>query len=131
MKLKENPREWRKFTAVMMVLFGLGGIGLRRRDILSSTGLWIWFGCVPVVLLLSWVRPRWFRGFYRGGMTVSHALGRVMGGVLLTVMFFLVLTPLGLWLRLLGKDLLGLKRRPERATYWEETKTNRHFDRQF
>jgi len=32
-----------------------------------------------VVLLLALIQPRWFRGFYRGGMTVSFHIGQVIG----------------------------------------------------
>jgi hypothetical protein len=54
-----------------------------------------------------------------------------MGKVLLTIFFLLVVTPLGLLLRLLGKDLLRLKRRRDVATHWQPAKSNHQFDRQF
>jgi len=125
LKLKDNPKEWLKFTAV---------IGL-----LVSILAFILYGPVfPTVLAIAVfaliacaVRPRWFRGFYRGGMTVSFHIGQVMGKILLTILFLLVVTPMGLLLRLLGKDLLQLKRPPSASSYWRAAKTSNQFDRMF
>jgi hypothetical protein len=131
LKLKEEPAEWLKFTAVMALMLALvAGLLFRRKVITREV-----FGGVIVVLLLAplvcWIRPGWFRGFYRGGMTVSFQFGQAMGQVLLAIFFLLVVTPLGLLLRLMGKDLLRLKRRRDAITYWEPAKPNNQFDRQF
>jgi hypothetical protein len=64
-------------------------------------------------------------------MTVSFNIGQVIGKVLLTLLFFLLVTPMGLLLRLLGKDLLRLKKTPDQATYWHRAKSSREFDRMF
>jgi hypothetical protein len=131
LKLKEEPAEWLKFTAVMALMLALvAGLLLRRKLIAREV-----FGGVVVVLLLAllagWIRPRLVRGLYRGGMTVSFHFGQVMGKVLLTILFLVVVTPLGLLLRLMGKDLLRLKRRRDVTTYWQPAKSNKQFDRQF
>jgi hypothetical protein len=131
LRLSEKPLEWIKFTAVIGVALN-GVLGL----------LW-WKGALPVAVSLvaagvavlavitAAVRPVWFRGFYRGGMNVSFQIGQVMGKVLLTVFFFALVTPMGLVLRLLGKDLLQLKRKPDQTTYWRKAKGSRKFDRMF
>ena len=130
LKLKDDPKEWLKFTAVMAVLTGVVSLLLFRRNVLTTNAL-TFIGAVLVVALLAcWARPGWFRGFYRAGMTATFRIGQVMGWVWLTLFFLFVLTPLGLLLRLLGKDLLALKRR-NAPTYWRTTRTNNQFDRQF
>lgn len=130
LKLKEDPREWLKFTAVMALVAGLIVVVLLRRHVLSaraSLGIGIALGASVIV---CWRRPQWFRGFYRGGMAASFRLGQILGWVWLTLFFLFVLTPLGVALRICGKDLLGL-RRPNTGTYWNPSKTNERFDRQF
>lgn len=131
LRLKEQPIEWIKFTAVMGVVLNLV--------------LWIswWKNLVPLAfplaglciallaLVTALIHPYWFRGFYRGGMTVSFHIGQVIGKVMLTLFFFLMVTPMGLLLRLLGKDLLHIKRHPGQATYWHAAKNSREFDRMF
>lgn len=131
LRLKENPREWQKFVAVI-------GVALN----LLIWLLW-WRGRVPLAfgivsgsaaiaaLVAALIQPRWFRGFYRGGMTVSFQIGQMIGRVLLTIFFFLLVTPLGLLLRCMGKDLLQLKRDSRAESWWQPAKNNREFDRMF
>lgn len=131
LRLKENPREWQKFVAVM--------------GIAANLVAWLswWRGKVPlpvpvtvaslalVALLAALIQPRWFRGFYRGGMTISFHIGQVIGKVMLTIFFFVVVTPLGLVLRLFGKDLLEMKHNSSDKSWWRAAKNSRDFDRMF
>ena len=125
LKLKENPREWLKFTAVMAVMVSALSFLLYR------PALPLALGASLVAVLVCAARPRWFRGFYRAGMTVSFHIGQVIGRIMLTLLFLLVVTPMGLLLRLFGKDLLQLKRPAGASTYWRQAKTANQFDRMF
>jgi len=63
----------------------------------------------------------------------TSIIGYVVSNVMLTLMFFLVITPLGIVLKLTGKDLLQ-QRRQNRTTQWtpvKETKTEDSYYRQF
>ena len=131
LRLKEKPIEWIKFTAVI-------GVAV-------NAVLWLlWHkGALPIAIpiaaaiiailfvIAAIIRPYSFRGFYRGGMTVSFQIGQVIGKILLTLFFFLFVTPLGLLLRLLGKDLLLTKKIPDEKTYWHPAKNSCEFDRMF
>jgi F0F1-type ATP synthase assembly protein I len=130
-KLKENPKDWLKFTtAVALVLMLVVG-GMARRGVLSRSAMWGFLAALLVTLLLCLLKPRLCRGFYRVGMTVSFYIGQVIGRILLTLIFLLVVTPLGILLRLCGKDLLRLKRDPTAKTYWEPVKQTHNLDREF
>lgn len=66
-------------------------------------------------------------------MGVAFVLGNIMSRVLLTLIYFLVFTPIGLFRRLLGKDPLSLSR-PEGSSYWRNIDggSERHgYERQF
>jgi hypothetical protein len=131
LRLKEEPIEWIKFTAVLGLALNLVTWMLWWRGTLPL-GLPVFAAASAVVALVTAViRPRWFRGFYRGGMTVSFHLGQVIGRVLLTLVFLLLVTPLGLLLRLMGKDLLELRRRPGEGSGWHPARNHRDFDRMF
>jgi len=130
-KLKENPKEWWKFTAVMALALAIVSALLQRRKVISREMLFGVIGLLALALLCCALRPKWFRGFYRAGMTISFHVGQVIGGVLLTIFFLVVLTPIGLGLRLLGKDLLRLKRPPGAQTYWLPARPTHQFDRHF
>lgn len=64
-------------------------------------------------------------------MTGSFHLGQFMGKALLIILFVTLLTPIALMLRIARKDLLGLRRRPDAASYWAPAKSTRHFDRMY
>ncbi len=130
-KLKEDPREWRKFAWAALAALTIVAALLWRRGTLSAVGFGAVAGLAALLALGVALRPRPARPFYRAGMTVGFYLGQVIGRVLLAGVFLLVLTPLGLILRLAGKDLLRLRRDPRRASYWEPARFTSHFDRQF
>jgi len=131
LRLKENPIEWIKFTAVIGVAVNAVLWLLWRRGALPIA-VPVAAGAIAVLLVIAAViRPYSFRGFYRGGMTVSFHIGQTIGKVLLVVFFFLFVTPTGLLLRLFGKDLLRIKRTPGKKTYWHPAKNSHEFDRMF
>ena len=125
LKLKENPKEWLKFTAVMALLVSVLAFFIYRSAFPVALGISL------MAVVICAIRPRWFRGFYRGGMSVSFHIGQVMGRILLTIFFLIVVTPMGWLLRLFGTDLLQLKRPAGANTYWRQAKTSNEFDRMF
>ena len=126
LKLKENPIEWLKFTAVIGTMTGLlWTLGWWKQ----MHGLSLWYGWVPGIVLtfLCAVFPSWFRGFYRTGTTAFFHLGQFMGTILLTLFFIFIMTPMGFVLRLSGNDLLELKPDRTASSYWKEPrKTGGH-----
>ena len=110
LKLKEDPGEWQKYLlAMVFIIDAILGIMLARGRCSAA----IFRGIQPALALglaAGLGRPRWFRGLYRVGMTGNYYVGKVIGRVMLTVFFFVIITPLGLLLRLTGKDLLKLRR---------------------
>jgi hypothetical protein len=57
-------------------------------------------------------------------MALSRALSVVMTYVILTLMFFLVITPIGLALRLVRKDLLQMRLDRKKVSYWVAVDTD-------
>src|SRR3989442_12895606 len=101
LKLKEDPREWLKFAAVLVVVLGAVALGSWNKHVISErvlTGILVTLGLALVAVLF---RPVLARPGYRAGMTISFYLGQIVGRVLLTIFFLCVLTPVGLLLRLL------------------------------
>ncbi len=60
---------------------------------------------------------RFFLRVYRCWVVFARAVAYVNTRVILGVLFFAVLTPVGLLCRLMGKDILGLKRGSS-SSYW-------------
>jgi carbamoyltransferase len=70
-------------------------------------------------LAASIFRPSWLRFIYGPWMSVARILGTITSGILLTLVFFLVLTPLGLLQRLFGKRPLDLRFKGGATSYWQ------------
>lgn len=121
----------RRFGLVLGGVFVLLGALLAFRTSRLSGGLLGGFGAALV--LLAAVAPPLLGPLHRGWMAFARLLGRVNTAVFLSVVFFLVLTPLGLAFRLSGRDELSRRRR--RGTGWvpypERSRDPRHFEKMF
>lgn len=131
LRLKEDPREWRKFGLGSALVLALATGLLAWRGTLAAPVAGGVLAGLALAAGLAVVRPAGFRGPYRLGMRVSDRLGRIVAPVLLGLIFFLVLTPLGLLLRLLGKDLLRLRRDPGATTWWQPAAGSRDLTKMF
>jgi hypothetical protein len=131
LKLKEDPKEWRKAT--MLSALGLAVLSsvLRWRHILPVAGWATALVLLAGVVAGAWLWPHKFRGYYRVSSRMGFCVSQFIGHVVLGILFLLVLTPLGLALRLAGKDLLRLKRPGNPATYWNTAKESGPLDRLF
>jgi hypothetical protein len=69
------------------------------------------------IAMTAAVRPGWLEPLKRGWFRLGHVLGMVVSPIVLGVVFFLLLTPLAVALRIAGRDTLRL-RRCAAATYW-------------
>ena len=54
----------------------------------------------------------------RGWRWISLQLARLVNPFVMSIVFFAVLTPIGIVMRLAGKDPLGLRYEPEKPSYW-------------
>jgi hypothetical protein len=131
LRLKEDPREWRK--SVWLLALGLAVLSsiLRWRRVISAPA---WLEIVSALALISaaaGIVPRAFRGYYRVSMRAGYALSQAVARVVLVFLFVLVITPLALVFRLLGKDPLRLRRSKEAATYWEPAREKAPLDTMF
>lgn len=69
-------------------------------------------------VLLSLLMPGVLGPFNKVWTGLGLALHKITSPILLGVIFFLVITPLGLLMRLLHKDILKLKMDRAAASYW-------------
>ena len=81
---------------------------------------WILVAIAVILLLLALVKPLWLNPLRLVWDKIGHVLGIINTYILLTLFYFVILTPLSLIMRLFGKDILKLKRN-KNNTYWEST----------
>ena len=86
---------------------------------------------LAVVAVCAVLQPRWFRGWYRLSLRLGFYSSQFIGRCVLLLFFIFIITPLGLVLRLAGKDPLQLKRPRDAKTYWHQAKDCSPLDRLF
>lgn len=75
-------------------------------------------GVALAFLALSLVYPALLAPLNRLWLKFGALLHSITSPIILGVMFYLVITPIGLLMRLTGKDLLRLKFDPDSPSYW-------------
>jgi hypothetical protein len=114
-ELKRGPSELRRFGLLVGTVFATLGLLWLARG--KPHPMWLLAPGVVLVLAGALV-PRSLRAIYLVWMAAALALGFIVSHVLLTLFFFLVITPVGLVARLFGKDFLRLRIDRRTATYW-------------
>ena len=116
-KLDTSSKEIRKFTLVIAIALGvIGSIVYYKSGNFDVVG-WLW-GIALLLLILGFILPSILRPIYRLWMLLAYFIGGVVCRVILTVLFYVVLTPTGLVLKLFGKDVLDKKFDKRRGSYW-------------
>jgi len=91
---------------------------------------WPWFWGLGILLgLWGLLWPAGLRPVYFGWMSLAVVLGYFVSRVILTVVYYLVMTPTGLIMRFLGKDLLDRKLK-DRDSYWQRRPQQEYNPRQ-
>jgi ABC-type uncharacterized transport system permease subunit len=131
-KLNRDPssKDLRWFGLLFALFLGLAGFLSWRKTGMHGTAPAFWIAG-SVVPLLYYAIPPLRRPIYVGWMYLMYPVGTVVSYLVLAAAYFLVFTPVGLILRLSGKDLLLLRREPKAVSYWSERRTGHDPQRYF
>jgi hypothetical protein len=84
-----------------------------------SGRLWPWTGGLAGLFLAAGLlRPSVLNPLNRVWLKFGLLLHRVVNPVVMALLFYGTVLPTGLVMRMLGKDLLRLKRQPDADSYW-------------
>ena len=72
--------------------------------------------------VLLWLIPQIALPFYRVCYAFGCTMGFIIGNTLLSLFYFLVVTPIGILRRTLGKPAIIKSPTSDRSTYWEDVK---------
>jgi hypothetical protein len=115
------------------ILFAIAGNG----EMLGLSAFTIMAGCAAIGLLgalVVWALPRAGRVLYDGWIEGASPIGWTVTHLVLAAVYYLVLTPIGLLMRLAGRDPMRRTIDPNAATYWIERKNpieSKRYFRQF
>lgn len=107
--------ELRKFgITVGIALLVLAGVLY-----LKHHAIYVWFATVGAALLvLGLAVPIILKPVYRVWMAFAFALGWFNTRLILGIIFYLIFTPVGLIMRLFGRDALRLRLQRDAESYW-------------
>jgi hypothetical protein len=114
-----NPtrRELRQFSIALIVAAGVVGgllwwkLGPNR----ISTALWV---AGPTLGVLGLIVPTVMRPVFIGLSLVAFPIGYVVGFLALALVYYLLVTPIGLVFRLMGRDPMHRRFDRSAPTYW-------------
>jgi hypothetical protein len=115
--VKTDAGHLRKFGLTMGVALAIFGGLFFWRDHTAAPYL---FMIAAAFLLLAALAPKALKPIQTVWMTLATVLGWVMTRVLLSIVFFIGITPIAFIARVVGKRFLDLKYEPDRESYWEK-----------
>ena len=118
----------RNFGIVFSIVFLIIAIW----PILNQNEIRIWSIIISLIfLILGLINSKFLSPLNRAWFKFGLVLGGVIAPIVMGIVFFLVVTPTGLIMKALGKDILGLKRN-KNNTYWlEKDNSNNNLKNQF
>ena len=106
----------RSFGLVFSIVFLIIAI----YPLINSEGLRVWSLIIAIIfLVLGLINSKILTPLNKLWFKFGILLGKILSPVIMAVIFFLVVTPIGLFMRMIGKDLLNLKFNKNKS-YWIE-----------
>ena len=130
--IKTGKKAIREFGILIgIILFIISGVLFYKEK--ESFEIFIWLSVVIVSLGL--MLPIILKPFYLIWMTFAIILGWFMTRLILSILFYVIISPIGLFLRLFGKDILGLHYDRSMQSYWNYRDSvegnNQYYEKQF
>src|SRR5262245_61246948 len=112
-----TDRALQRFGLCATVLCGVLAVhqGLVRGNVAAE---WLWVTLAAAFGIAGVVRPRGLYPVYAIVIAITVPLGLLIANVILALIFYLVLTPIALFFRIRGRDVLARRRRTV-DSYWK------------
>jgi hypothetical protein len=124
------PSRLRVFGGLWLVFFALCGAiaGKATGSVWPAAWLWMVAAAVPAV---GWTVPGSVRLVYLAVAYASYPFSCALSHLILAGVYYLVLTPIGLLLRLLGYDPMARRPDTEARSYWRRPRRAEHIEGYF
>jgi len=110
----EGPSDRKFGLTIGTVLLVIGAVRLVFHH--SHWAWWLGAGAAFILFGLLWSAA--LHPLNRAWMLLGLVLYKVVNPIVMALLFFSTMTPVGALMRLCGKDPLGLRRDPAAASYW-------------
>lgn len=130
--IKSTKKELRSFGITIGAVLAIFGAVFWWQQ--KSSFIYFFEGSL-ILLLLGFLFPIVLKPLQKVWMTIAVIIGYVMTRVILSVLFYLIITPLGLVSKLCGNKFLDLEINKTQNSYWicrEESVFNKErYEKQF
>jgi hypothetical protein len=110
-----SPKQLRSFGLIVGGVFSVLGVWPALAHGLPIRAWALVIGGLLIVPAL--IYPAVLKGPYRAWMAAGRLLGWINSRIILSIFFYVILTPIGVFLRLLGKDPMRRRYDPTAGSY--------------
>jgi hypothetical protein len=135
-----DPKALRLFGAAAVVAFvGIGTwirygrtfFGIAIEEPTAQTVSWVLWGVAAACLVLATVAPKALRPLYLGLSVAGYPIGIIISLFVLALVYYGVVTPIGLAMRLAGRDPLHRTFDRQAGSYWTRRPSGQDAKRYF
>ncbi|MEX0717140.1 MAG: SxtJ family membrane protein [Planctomycetaceae bacterium] len=132
LSIDRNPprRQLRQFAVLQVVFFAIVAAWLHHRFGLVVAPLVV-LAASAVAGIVGYFRPAFMRYVWIGWMTAVWPIGWAVAHLVLACIFYLILTPIGLTMKLLGHDPLRRTFDRDASSHWIRCDRSADPDRYF
>ena len=129
--IKSSRKDLKNFGVTIGFILLMIGVFL----FVGEKDSFIYFFSIGLIFIgLGLINPVVLKTLYKIWMTFAIIIGWVMTRVILSVLFYLIISTIGIFARLVGKDFLNLKSK-NNESYWnirnKEHELNQDYEKQF
>lgn len=107
----------RKNNITFGILFFVFFLIIGLYPLISNEPIRIWSVAVSLVfLIITIIKPNLFTFLNKLWIKFGILLGKIISPIVMGLVFFFVVTPIGIFVKILKKDVMGLKR--GQSSYW-------------
>ena len=120
--LKPTARALRQFAGAWLIFFLAAGVHRYVARGQHEVGIAV---CVMALVVggIGLIRPAAVCWLFVGATVLAFPIGWVVSQIMLAVMYYGIITPLAVWFRIRGRDLLSRKPAPNRPSFWMPKRT--------
>ena len=127
--IETKPKQVRIFAVLLFILIGF--ITFRLTPSLSLIIKTLIYSLEGLSLLTALIKPGFFAPVFKIALIVSGFIGSIIFKIISTLVFYVIMTPLSLIMRLLGKKFLIHKMDPKADSYYEDYHAHGGIEKQF
>ncbi len=125
MKKKDNNKS---FGILFFIVFLLIAVW----PVIDSGSIRVWALVISILFfLLGLINSKILTPLKHGWIKLGEILGKVIAPIVMGFIYFIIITPIGIFMRLLGKDLLNIKYNKNKSYWLKRTKNVDTMKRQF